>query len=161
MIYEDSEDISSTWILHNKLYVPFGGRYILMQFTGLHDKNINEIYESDILKADFLNYFRRHWKDLKDKSEIDKSVEKQLENIQNEIKEVCFANGSFRWGYQSFDNFILGRKDNKQYLEKYVSNGSNHAGEWEDEYSNFEIIGNIYKNPEVAWIMPEIKEMKP
>ena len=73
--------------------------FILMQYTGLKDKNGKEIYEGDIVKAKF---FEKH--------------------ITGEIE---FALGAF---------FVTGSavSDNQMFI-----------------FNDFEVIGNIYDNPEL------------
>ena len=73
---------------------------ILMQYTGLKDKNGKEIYEGDMVQID------HHW----DSDWADKP------------HEVNYDNGSFfPWG----------------------------TGDWEEISDKWEIIGNIYENPEL------------
>jgi len=88
------------------------GRVIIMQYTGLKDKNGKEIYEGDVLR---------------------------LGGIGNvAIKYGCFVIGNDDWGVE---HKTMG-----------------FAGEWIDEPDSytmlteedkFEVIGNIYENPEL------------
>lgn len=84
-----------------KSNVDFEPDYVLMQFTGLKDKNGREVYEGDII---------------------------QIENWYYPIAEVIFQNGAFR-----ADNKIGG---------KFLFTGE------ELFQCSYEVIGNIYENPD-------------
>ena len=81
--------------------------YVLLQYTGLKDKNGKEIYEGDIL-----HFFRR---------------EKRTECRA----EVCYGRGG--WVARQIDGFGDGFG----------------LAMWACDEKNSEIIGNIYKNPEL------------
>jgi len=78
--------------------------HVLMQFTGLHDKNGKEIYEGDILNT---------W----DEEDSD----------ENEYKEIKFKDGQWWWG----------------------NDGGNSCPLYDIDTTRFEVIGNIYENPEL------------
>jgi uncharacterized phage protein (TIGR01671 family) len=81
--------------------------YIIMQYTGLKDKNGKEIYEGDIVNA----YYAIYPDSSKDKKHL---------------RIVEFNNYSFE--LRSKENQILNRLT---------------------EYFYYEVIGNIYENPEL------------
>lgn len=101
--------------------------YILMQFTGLKDKNGSEIYEGDVML-------------LPDSEIVPITDEGQgpIEEMNHlcpvEFKEGCFGlsvlenSGVFHKGFWSFDSIFNG--------EGY-------------KLEDLEIIGNIYENPEL------------
>lgn len=64
MDYEGGQ-LEPTWILHNKIYEPYSDAHILMQFTGLLDKNGKEIYESDIVETEYGAKGICYWDDEK------------------------------------------------------------------------------------------------
>lgn len=87
---------------------------ILMQFTGLKDKNGVEIYEGDIIKVIFNN---KAW---------------------DEIDRV-------KWGIYSDDEYVSN-------VECWMVGDypiSDSGGLWGAGFHEYEIIGNIYENPEV------------
>jgi uncharacterized phage protein (TIGR01671 family) len=84
--------------------------YELMQYTGLKDKNGNEIYEGDILQDRY---------EIKGKPEIDTG-------------RIDFINGCTCLTY-----FDLDEDGQRQYFPAY--NGLEH----------YEVIGNLYENPEL------------
>lgn len=92
---------------HNEYGIYFGTSFenvILMQHTGLKDKNGKEIYEEDIIKG------------------ITEEGEEEIITIKWDEKRACF------------DPFSVDFNDNWDYL--YYPN-------------KFEVIGNIYENPDL------------
>ena len=85
--------------------VNWDSKVIVMQFTGLTDKNGKEIYEGDIMKKDYLS-------------------------IDPNLKIAVFHNGSF--GYYPNNRSL---EDNFKTFSASVN------------WNSFEVIGNIYSNP--------------
>ncbi len=120
------------------------------QFTGLHDKNNQEIYANDIVKAkyDAENRVIKH-------GDFQGAIDCNFERLQENIEKIIILKTRWRGG----DERILSReiydylklfKDSISYgfyaesiksKKQYVINS----------YSNevIEIIGNIHKNPEL------------
>lgn len=105
-------------------------RYLLLQYTGLKDKNGKEIYEGDILAAKFNGAYieRVYWKGPPDV-----------------IAEVY-------WDFSGFRLNCHGHKD-RRYADFHDFIDQR---EWEDEHGlgmvnrkHTEVIGNIYENPEL------------
>lgn len=100
-------------------------RFVLMQFTGLHDKNGKDVYKSDIVKAYVHNgLYSDEW-----------------------VGEIVFEKGMFgiRYGdlykhFYALSEFYTATKT------EYISN----VGEVVVESKPiFEVIGNIHENPEL------------
>ena len=93
---------------------------ILMQFTGLKDKNGKEIYEGDIVKYKHITGFN-----------AEEDYEQGADDMGSEseyIKAIEFKNGEFYprpAGYFPDDGYYAWRN-------------------WD-----FEVIGNVYENPEL------------
>jgi len=92
---------------------------ILMQYTGLKDKNGKEIYEGDIVEFNYVRGF-----------DAEESHEEDFDNtrVKRFKKQVKFCSGEFtprEEGYYPDDGFYGYR------------------------YWDFEVIGNIYENPEL------------
>lgn len=90
--------------------------YILMQYTGLKDKNGKEIYEGDILKLPV-------WLEQDDENE----------------KCICI----YAEEHQTSEIIGFGLYLKNAYLGKYQDLVPS------DEWDEFEVIGNIYNNPEL------------
>ena len=86
--------------------------FILMQYTGLKDKNGKEIYEGDILRL---------WRSTGKNGELRREYYKPL------LVEYC----------ELWTQFVVVDKPNKIQM-----------GIWK-EFGAFEVIGNIYENPEL------------
>ncbi len=92
----------------------------LMQFTGLHDKNGKEIYESDILSKYETDYEHEDYQAF---------VDSGFDGIepQKKVVDVCVLN--FRYWLK---NELFG-----------------YEGEDLQSPDDWEVIGNIYENPEL------------
>lgn len=101
----------------------------LMQSTGLHDKNGKEIFEGDILK------FNDEWDDYCYEGYVDGSIE-GINFVEIERETTCFTFGKF----QTSDSSLLYlMRDEYLSFEDLIT----------DKDFEFEIVGNIYENPEL------------
>lgn len=103
--------------------------YELMQSTGLRDKNGKEIFEGDILK------FNDEWDDYCYEGYVDGSTE-GINFVEIERETTCFTFGKFQTSDSSLLYFM---KDEYLSFEDLIT----------DKDFEFEIVGNIYENPEL------------
>lgn len=114
---------------------------VLMQFTGLHDKNGTEIYEEDIVLYKHYYAIKNWWRNTEEIPEIEKSVQKQRDDFGVCKDVIRFKKGGFRLNYGITGNEIsIGYRFEK---------GSSHTHDFEEKDWDFEVIGNIYENPEL------------
>ena len=106
-----------------------GEDVILIQATGLFDKNNKEIFEGDILK------FNDEWDEYCHEGYVDGSVE-GINFVEVVRGEACFEFGKTRYPESSL--FIRMEDERLTFAELIKSRDF-----------EFEIIGNIYKNPEL------------
>ncbi len=92
---------------------------VLMQFTGLHDKNGKEIYEGDVLSATCRNF----------------SGTCTVEWVQEPVRY------DHEHPYEGLNGFVQWGK----WSQKAIGGGLTPAM----QEGHFEIIGNIYENPEL------------
>lgn len=102
---------------------------VLMQSTGLVDKNGKEIFEGDILK------FNDEWNEYCHEGYVDGSVE-GVNYVEVVKGEACFEFGKTRYPESSL--FIYMEDEHLSFAELV-----------KDKDFGFEIIGNIYENPEL------------
>lgn len=102
---------------------------ILMQSTGLKDKNGKEIFEGDILK------FNDEWPDYCYEGYADGSID-GINYVEIERETTCFTFGKFQTSDSSLLYFM---KDEYLSFEDLIT----------DKDFEFEIVGNIYENPEL------------
>ena len=102
-----------------------GGHFVLMQFTGLTDKNSKEIYEGDIVRILYT--------DWASKAEDDpRTLEQYL------IEDKCMV-GKIVYNAPKFEiSFGIGK-----YGDEDFGNTNHGTHGW------IEVIGNIYENPEL------------
>jgi len=115
---EKKEMFNDIWIDGNFINMP---EYIVMQFTGLKDKNGKEIYEGDIIESRLNNYIWRY--------EI-----KSLEGFGNSLYKVT-----------RYRNFRIDEFNEYVMKDCFVNEGRSELIGIETS----EIIGNVYENPEL------------
>ena len=116
----DEDDVSGEWIVNNDLN--------LMQSTGLLDKNGKEIFEGDILK------FNDEWEDYCQEGYVDGSSEGiNYVLIGSEMTYFIFE----KTKYPDSSLFYYVNEEHLTFQEVM-----------EDNEFEFEIVGNIYENPE-------------
>lgn len=102
---------------------------VLMQSTGLTDKNGKEIFEGDILK------FNDTWSDYCYEGYVDGEIT-GVNYVEIEKETTCFGFGKTRIPESSL--FDLMNNEHLAFKELIT-----------DTSFEFEIIGNIYENPEL------------
>lgn len=117
----DEDSVAGDWIVNNDIH--------LMQSTGLKDKNKKEIFEGDILK------FNDEWNDYCYEGYVEGSIE-GINYVAIEKETTCFVFGKTKISDSSL--FYLTKDENLSFEELIT----------EKEFE-FEIIGNIYENPEL------------
>ena len=110
--------------------------YVLMQSTGLTDKNGKEIFEGDILK------FNDEWNDYCYEGYIDGSIE-GINYVEVERETTCFSFGETKISDSSL--FYLINDEHLSFKELI-----------EDEGFEFEIIGNIWEDGELLDVENEV-----
>ena len=104
--------------------------YILMQSTGLTDKNGKEIYEGDILK------FNDEWDEYCYEGYVD-GVSEGVNYVEIEKETTCFGFGKTKIPESSLFNLV---NDEHLTFKELIT----------DTSFEFEIIGNIHTNPELV-----------
>ncbi|MDG8882173.1 YopX family protein [Streptococcus pneumoniae] len=136
MFFQDSEieefELNDT--LMNDYITAYPDEIELMQSTGLFDRNGKEIFEGDILK------FNDEWNEYCHEGYVDGSVE-GVNYVEVVRSEICFEFGKTKYPDSSL--FIL-MEDEQLNFKDFIKS----------EDFEFEIIGNIYENPELL----EVKE---
>lgn len=104
--------------------------YVLMQSTGLKDKNGKEIYEGDILK------FNDEWDGYCYEGYVD-GVFEGVNYVEIEKETTCFGFGKTKIPESSLFNLV---NDEHLTFKELIT----------DTSFEFEIIGNIHTNPELV-----------
>ena len=110
-------------------YMVLAEDLVLMQSTGLKDKNGKEIFEGDILK------FNDEWNEYCHEGYVDGSVE-GINFVEVVRGEACFEFGKTK--YPDSFLFILMEDEHLNFKDFIKS-----------EDFEFEINGNVYENPEL------------
>ena len=78
-------------------------------------------------------------------SEINRMTNERRNEFIFDKRLIRFNDGAFMWGYKGLNFFDI---RNKQLTEKLIT-GQTHCNDYEEKWWDFEIIGNIYENPEL------------
>ncbi len=128
---------------------------IIMQFSGLLDRNLVEVYEDDIVKFQyrFISLSAKEWDDGKRISDVEKETE-----WRDVYKRVSVDYGCFNIGYPLYFHEIttnIEPYDNGKYTAGFSQTHSitkDRLSYQSQEYRNFEVVGNIYENPKLLEI---------
>jgi len=131
-VYEYSME-QDKWIYNDFLIPVF--------FTGLKDKNGREIFKGDIIEYKHYYIIIPWWKDLKHKEEIEKTTKKKRKLFSKERCVVTFEDGEF--------NFAYGVRGYNIKCNDSIHKGTSYTSDYEERCWDFEVIGNIYENPEL------------
>lgn len=104
-------------------------KIVLMQSTGLFDKNGQEIFEGDVLK------FNDEWDECCYEGYVDGST-KGINYVEIERETTCFSFGKTKISDSSLFYYM---EDEHLSFEELIT----------DKEFEFEIIGNVYQNPEL------------
>ncbi|CRD35755.1 TPA: YopX family protein [Streptococcus pneumoniae] len=137
MFFQDSEieEFELNDALMNDCITAYPDEIELMQSTGLKDKNGKEIFEGDILK------FNDEWNEYCHEGYVDGSVE-GVNYVEVVKGEACFEFGKTRYPESSL--FIYMEDEHLSFAELV-----------KDKDFGFEIIDNVYENPELLEVTHE------
>jgi len=138
MAYQGTPDIETleSFIFHF-------GDCILMQYTGLKDKNGVEIYEGDVLQYKYYWATKRWWSRTEDIPEIEEEVKKQRADHSIKKTVVVMRGGAF------YADYYLHEIESGCKLDSKNEVGKNLGHDYEQKAWDFEKIGNIHENPEL------------
>jgi uncharacterized phage protein (TIGR01671 family) len=130
MIYQHQINITNNFDQLSHFFKTIREDAIVMEFTGLNDKNNKEIYEGDIVE--------KKWLDQEKNGYIEYFIKGVIEYHKN-----CFIIKGLTYGSYVNDEF----KDpfwHEHYKSKSKKNDRIYT-----EFEQFEVIGNIYENKEL------------
>ncbi len=116
---------------------------VIMQCTGLRDKNGKLIYEGDIIVIP--NQYPFY--DYKNKEDM----KQDLNSTKGEIKGESILNyiGIVEWIYSQWQYVYHCVNPEKRGISEGVNQGLNNFGFDETRNTCYEVIGNIYENPDL------------
>lgn len=144
VIFLNYENNSVEWYNDkNKKRAAFIEEVPTVQCTGIKDKNGKLIYEGDIIVIP--NQYPFY--DYKNKEDM----KQDLNFTEGEIKGESILNyiGIVEWIYSQFQYVYHCVNPNKRGISEGVNQGLNDFGFDETSNTCYEIIGNIYENPEL------------
>ena len=155
VIFLNYENNSVEWYNdNNKKRAAFIEEVPTLQCTGLKDHNNNLIYEGDIIVIP--NQYPFY--DYKNKEDM----KQDLNSTEGEIKGESILNyiGIVEWIYSQWQYVYHCVNPKKRGISEGVNQGLNDFGFEETRNTCYEVIGNIYENPELLEVTNKIKENK-
>lgn len=144
VIFLNYENNSVEWYNdNNKKRAAFIDEVPIVQCTGLKDINGTLIYEGDIIVIS--NQYPFY--DYKNKEDM----KQDLNSTEGEIKGESILNyiGIVEWIYSQWQYVYHCVNPKKQGISEGVNQGLNDSGFDETRNTCYEVVGNIYENPEL------------